>query len=97
MEKVSTRKRDNARCSQLTPTADVAIPHGIIMHKNIRLYGKWMYEREDIVDIFKMVETGLLDLNFMKIVGEYPLEKYKEAWDHAAEMAGFGETVLIKP
>ena len=77
--------------------ADVAIPHLPIMHKNIRLYGKWMYEREDIADIFKMVEAGLLDLSTIRIVGEYPLEKYKEAWDHAAEMAGFGETVVIKP
>ena len=76
---------------------DIAIPHMMIMHKNIRLYGKWMYEREDIADMYKLVENGLLDLSIVKIVGEYPLEKYKEAWDHAAEMAGFGETVIIKP
>jgi D-arabinose 1-dehydrogenase-like Zn-dependent alcohol dehydrogenase len=69
----------------------------MVMHKNIRLYGKWMYEREDIADMFKMVESGLLDLNVIKIVGTYPLEKYKEAWDHAAEKVAFGTTVVIAP
>ena len=67
------------------------------MHKNIRLYGKWMYEREDIPDIFKMIDSGLLDLNVIKIVGRYPLEKYKEAFDHAAEENKFGQTVVIEP
>ena len=67
------------------------------MHKNIRLYGKWMYEREDIADMFKLVESGVLDPNVIQIVGRYPLEKYKEAWDHAAEKAAFGETVVIQP
>ena len=67
------------------------------MHRNIRLYGKWMYEREDIADLFKLVECGVLDLNVIKIVGSYPLEKYKEAFDHAADKAAFGETVVIEP
>lgn len=67
------------------------------MHWNMRIYGKWMYEREDIVEFFKMVECGLVDLNTVKVVGEYPLEKAKEAWDHAAEAQGFNESVVIKP
>lgn len=67
------------------------------MHKNQRLYGKWMYEREDIVDLFKLVETGLLDLHVADCVGEYPLEQYKEAWDKAAGEAGFGQYVIVKP
>lgn len=76
---------------------DVAIPHGWIMHRNMRLYGKWMYEREDISDFFKMVENGLMDLGVQKVVGKYPLEKYKEAWDHAAEKSALGETVIMTP
>lgn len=81
----------------LTSGVDVAIPHVMIMHKNQRLYGKWMYEREDIADLFKMVETGVLDLSIQKVVGKYPLEQYKEAWDHAAEKTAFGETVIMTP
>ena len=67
------------------------------MHRNMRLYGKWMYEREDIADMFKLVENGLLDLGIQKVVGKYPLEQYKEAWDHAFEKSALGETVVMTP
>lgn len=67
------------------------------MHKNMRLYGKWMYEREDIDDLFKLIENGLLDIGVAQVVGEYPLEQWKEAWDAAAEKAGFAQLVVIKP
>ena len=67
------------------------------MHKNMRIYGKWMYERQDVADLFKLVENGMLDLNVAQIVGEFPLEQWKEAWDAAAEKAGFGQSVYIKP
>ena len=40
---------------------------------------------------------GLMDLGIQKVVGSYPLEKYKEAWDHAAEKSALGETVIMTP
>jgi hypothetical protein len=40
------------------------------MHKNMRIYGKWMYEREDIYDLFKLIENGLFDLNIAEVTGE---------------------------
>ena len=67
------------------------------MHKNQRLYGKWMYEREDITDLFKLVENGLLDIGVAELNGEFPLEQWKEAWGEAAEKARFGQFVIIKP
>lgn len=67
------------------------------MHKNIRLYGKWMYERSDIFDMIKLVENGILNVGLAEIVGEYPLEEWSEAWDKAAGKAGFGQIVLMKP
>ncbi|KAK5175363.1 uncharacterized protein LTR77_000502 [Saxophila tyrrhenica] len=76
---------------------DIAIPHSFIMHSNIRIYGKWMYERQDIYDLFKLVESGLLDLSVAEVTGEYPLEEWKAAWDDAAENARFGQIALIKP
>lgn len=30
-----------------------------------------MYEREDIHDLFKMVECGILDLSVAEVTGEY--------------------------
>ena len=79
---------------------DVAIPHFFIMRKNLRLHGKWMYERSDIAGLFKLIENGMLKLGEAggsTVVGEYSLEQWKEAWDAAAENAGLGQVVLMKP
>lgn len=40
------------------------------MHRNLRIYGKWMYEREEIYDLFKMVECGILDMSVAEVTGE---------------------------
>lgn len=79
---------------------DVTIPHVIIMHKNMQLRGKWMYERSDIADLIKLVEHGMLKLGKAggsHTVGRYPLEQWKEAWDKAAEHTALGDQVLIQP
>ena len=41
------------------------------MRNNITIKGKWMYEREDIPQLLKMVEAGVLDLNIAEVTGEY--------------------------
>lgn len=76
---------------------DVPIPHRFIMRENISLIGKWMYYRHDISAYIKMVEMGLLKLDGIKVVGEYPLEQWKEALDAAAENEGYGEIVVMAP
>ena len=67
------------------------------MHKNIRLYGKWMYERSDIADLIRLIEIGLLDVSVTEIVGQYPLEKWEEAFDKAANNARFAQIVSLTP
>ena len=76
---------------------DVPIPHGVIMHKNMRLYGKWMYERSDIFDFVKLVEGGMVDLGVLELAGSYGLEQSAECFDKAAESAGFAQGVVMKP
>lgn len=76
---------------------DVPSPHFLIVRNNIRLQGKWMYERSDILDFFKIVHAGLLDLSVCQVQGEFGLEDFKEAWDVAAEQAGFAKIVVMKP
>lgn len=79
---------------------DISIPHRVIMHGNMRLYGKWMYERSDVADLFKLIENGMLKLGEaggFSVAGEYALEEWKDAWDAAAENARFGQNVLIIP
>ena len=56
-----------------------------------------MYERSDIRDLFKMVNAGLLDLGIREVLGEYGLDNYREAWDEAADSAGFARVTVMKP
>ncbi|KAK5116076.1 hypothetical protein LTR85_009358 [Meristemomyces frigidus] len=79
---------------------DVALPLGYIMHSNLRLYGKWMYERSDIADLIKLIENGPLKLGEKggsSVVAEFGLEQWKETWAAAAENTTLGEQVLMKP
>lgn len=76
---------------------DVPSPHFPIVRKNIRLQGKWMYERSDVRDFFKLINTGLLDLSVCEVRGEYGLDEFREAWDEAAETAAFARVTVMKP
>lgn len=79
---------------------DVAIPHGTVLFKDIKLHGKWMYSREDIRLLVKMIEIGVLDIEEkygVSVVGTYPLDKWQEAFDSAARNAAMGQMVLLKP
>ena len=76
---------------------DLAIPHRYIMRNNVTLSGKWMYYRDDIAALIKLAEHGLLKLDHIKVIGPFPLEQWKEAFDAAAEHTGIGEVTLFKP
>lgn len=62
---------------------DIAIPQMTILHEKRRLCGKWMYQRQDIADMFKMIDAGSLrleDAGGDQLVGGSVLEQRKEAW-----------------
>jgi threonine dehydrogenase-like Zn-dependent dehydrogenase len=68
---------------------DIPIPRMDIMHKNKRIFGKWMYERSDREELFKLVEAGLLKLGKIggcEVGGVYGLDEWREAFDKAAEV-----------
>lgn len=70
------------------------------MHRDMRLYGKWMYNRSDIIDLIKLVENGMLKLDEdggIHAPKTFDLEQWGEAFDIAAEEPGFGKSVVIKP
>jgi len=76
---------------------DLTIPYGQIMHFNIQLKGKWMYERGDILALIQMVRTGVLKLDKVDIVGKFGLEEWEKAFDVAAANADMGQVVLLAP
>jgi len=95
----------NASFMALAPYSRVAlmggqtlmtIPHRVVMHRNLTLYGKWMYEREDIPKLIHLIEVGQFKLDHMKVVAEFGLDEWEKAFDLAAE-AGISEVVVIKP
>ena len=79
---------------------DVPIPHSVAVHRNLTLKGKWMFEREDIKSMIKMVENGVMKLGEsagLKIVGKFGLEDWDDAFAAAEKNAAMGETVVITP
>ena len=79
---------------------DIAHPYRPIMHENMRIHGKWMYERSDCAEMSKLIERGMLKLGKTggaEITGVYPLEQWKDAWEMAAEKAFVGQYSLIRP
>ena len=74
---------------------DIGIPHCFVMRLDIKLYGKWLYSRDDVT---LLVNVGLLRLDDsagIKIIGKYRLERWKEAFDVAAENAGQDNWVCL--
>jgi threonine dehydrogenase-like Zn-dependent dehydrogenase len=79
---------------------DLSIPHLVVMHRGLTLKGKWMYSRENVRDLIKMVEAGLLKLGEaggQRFVGKYGLEEWKEAFDAAEALSGTEDFVVIVP
>ena len=79
---------------------DLALPCWMLVHKNLQLMGKWMYDRENIPGFMRLVHGGLLKLGpegGNEITGRFGLEQWREAFDMAAEKARMGQMSLIVP
>jgi len=68
--------------------ADSSLPinYATMVFKNLTIRGSYMYQREDVKGLIKLVESGRLPIGKtggFPIVGEFPLEKYEEALDMA--------------
>ena len=79
---------------------DLAVPVTQIVHKNLQLRGKWMYEREDVPGFMRLVHSGLLKLGPKggnEITGKFGLADWKEAFDTAANKARVGQISVVMP
>lgn len=83
---------------------DIAIPHSRVMHWNIEIKGKWMFERQDVRDLIRMVEVGNLKLGVGK-GGEdgqgeemrgFVLEEWEGAFEWAERHTGMGEGAFFR-
>jgi D-arabinose 1-dehydrogenase-like Zn-dependent alcohol dehydrogenase len=79
---------------------DIAIPYIVAMFNNLTIRGQFMYEREDVRGIIKLVETGILKLGKsagQEIVGQFPLEEWQKAFEAATTNPEAGKIVLLTP
>jgi threonine dehydrogenase-like Zn-dependent dehydrogenase len=81
---------------------DVPIPHSTVMHKNMRLIGTWMYSRQQVKELIKMVEIGALELGEsertgLRVVSKHGLDDWEGAFAAAEKNAGMGQSVVITP
>ncbi|KAK5274547.1 hypothetical protein LTR96_001148 [Exophiala xenobiotica] len=76
---------------------DTPLPLRTMMLKDLKLSGKWMYSRDDVVLLIKMIEIGLLSLKGVSVKGKFPLELWQEAFDEADKYNKAEEMVLLQP
>lgn len=79
---------------------DVGIPYLTVMAKNLTLKGKFMYDRKDLEDLIRMVESGVVDLSEkagVKVMGRFKLEEIDEAMTTAQKFDKLGEQVVLVP
>lgn len=74
----------------------LAIPIKVVVYMDLQLKGKWMYSRQDVKDLIKMVEIGLLKLGGQK-VDRFALEDWEKGFNAAAEHSGGGGAAIIVP
>lgn len=69
-----------------------------VMHHDL-LKGKWMYDRQNVLDLIKMVEIGLLKVG--KKAGQeivkYRMEKWRDAFDAAVSWSGASRSAVLVP
>lgn len=79
---------------------DVAIPIFTVMHLDLKLQGKWMYSRDDVLGLIKMVEAGLLKIGEaggIEQLGTFGFKDWSKAFDVASENAQWNTQVSMKP
>lgn len=78
------------------PGADLPLNYNWLMEGNITVRGQWMYEREAIGRLVRMISAGLIDLSQVEIA-EFGLDDANEAVAHAAANAGPGRLTVLRP
>ena len=67
---------------------DIAVPYVLAVLKNLTIRGQYMYEREDVQGLIKLVESGVLKIGKKlghKVAHSFKLEEWEEAFRVASE------------
>ncbi|KAF1958097.1 NAD(P)-binding protein [Byssothecium circinans] len=79
---------------------DVSIPITQVVGKELTLQGKFMYDRDRISALIKMVEAGVLkigQLGGVKLVGDFEFKDWEKALNVSSENAQWNAFVVMRP
>lgn len=77
---------------------DIAIPYVLAVMNNLTIRGQYMYEKQDVLGLIKLIETGVLKLGKAageELVGEFALEDHEKAFDVASQHTAAGKKLLF--
>ncbi|KFY15258.1 hypothetical protein V492_02120 [Pseudogymnoascus sp. VKM F-4246] len=97
---IGALRRGGRCCFMGGVMGSVEVDYSLIMWKNLRIQGRFMYEREHVVRLIKMLETGTLKLGEaagVKTLGPYGLDAIEEALEVAEENGKWGQHVVLMP
>lgn len=78
---------------------DISLNYSAVMHNNLSIRGKWMYEPSDVPNLIRLVEVGLLRIGKdagLKNLGAFGLDEWEEAFK-MVDGTGYGLQVTIVP
>ncbi|RYO80355.1 hypothetical protein DL762_007680 [Monosporascus cannonballus] len=73
---------------------DVPIPYWLVMLNSIEINGRWMYSHNELRELIKMVENGVLKLGKSvghEVNGKFSLEDWDVALDAASKHTAWGK------
>ncbi|KAG7702101.1 hypothetical protein KL948_005416, partial [Ogataea haglerorum] len=74
--------------------ANLSIPYGLVVAKDLTIKGKLMYSRQEAKDFLKMVENGIFKMDHVS-ARKFPIDKYAEAAELANGKAPWDELVVV--
>ncbi|KAF4473111.1 isopropanol dehydrogenase [Fusarium albosuccineum] len=75
------------------------IPYHVLVHKDLKIMGKWMCERNTLKKLITMMESGNLKIGLGSgtALAVFSLEQHQEAVEHAAKNGAWRNYTVIAP
>ncbi|KAI0521892.1 GroES-like protein [Xylaria bambusicola] len=80
--------------------ANISLPYSYMILNSLQVKAKWMYTREEIRRLVKMIEVGTLKIGKEaghRVYGKFKLEEYEKAFEAAHTHSGWGALVVFTP
>lgn len=93
-------KRGGTACLMGGIQGMVQVAYELVMFNNLTIKGRFMYEREDVKKLIRLMEGGRLFIGRkggIDTVATYGLKEWKDALASAEQEVGWGKQVVLEP